>query len=194
MFELNIGNTPNLLTPRDFRDLGEKTEGYSGSDIAIVVRDALMQPIRKVQTATHFKQVNAPSRDDPSVYTPHLTPCSPGDPGAVEMTWMDVKSEELLEPDLNMQDFIRAVQTARPTVNKDDIKRHTSFTSDFGAWRVNSIFILSGGINCRATQWDRQCNVGWGRLVRGKERALFGCRRSWPVASRFLRDESCSPI
>lgn len=30
---------------------------YSGSDIAVVVRDALMQPIRKVQTATHFKWV-----------------------------------------------------------------------------------------------------------------------------------------
>lgn len=31
---------------------------YSGSDIAVVVRDALMQPVRKVQTATHFKRVS----------------------------------------------------------------------------------------------------------------------------------------
>jgi len=29
----------------------------SGSDIAVVVRDALMEPIRKVQSATHFKPV-----------------------------------------------------------------------------------------------------------------------------------------
>lgn len=27
-----------------------------------------------------------------------LTPCSPGDPNAVEMTWMDVPGEKLLEP------------------------------------------------------------------------------------------------
>lgn len=27
-----------------------------------------------------------------------LTPCSPGDPAAVEMTWMDVPSDKLLEP------------------------------------------------------------------------------------------------
>lgn len=33
-------------------------DSYSGSDIAILVRDALMQPIRKVQSATHFKWVN----------------------------------------------------------------------------------------------------------------------------------------
>lgn len=30
---------------------------YSGADINIVVRDALMQPVRKVQQATHFKKV-----------------------------------------------------------------------------------------------------------------------------------------
>lgn len=27
-----------------------------------------------------------------------LTPCSPGDPGAIEMTWMDVPGDKLLEP------------------------------------------------------------------------------------------------
>lgn len=27
-----------------------------------------------------------------------LTPCSPGDPTAIEMTWMDVPSDKLLEP------------------------------------------------------------------------------------------------
>ena len=27
-----------------------------------------------------------------------LTPCSPGTPGALEMTWLDVPSDKLLEP------------------------------------------------------------------------------------------------
>lgn len=57
MFELNVGETPNDLTHKDYKSLGEMTEGYSGSDIAIAVRDALMEPIRKLRMATHFKPV-----------------------------------------------------------------------------------------------------------------------------------------
>jgi len=31
-----------------------------------------------------------------------LTPCSPGDPEAIEMTWMDVPGDKLLEPQVSM--------------------------------------------------------------------------------------------
>lgn len=58
MFKLHLGSTPNLLTESDYRELGKRTDGYSGADISIIVRDALMQPVRKVQSATHFKKVS----------------------------------------------------------------------------------------------------------------------------------------
>ena len=57
MFKLHLGGTPNSISESDFVTLGKKTEGYSGADISVIVRDALMQPVRKVQSATHFKKV-----------------------------------------------------------------------------------------------------------------------------------------
>ncbi len=104
IFKLNIGTTTaNSLEESDYRTLAERTDGYSGADISIVVRDALMQPIRKVQMATHFKHISGPSRDDPkNIVDDLLTPCSPGDKGAIEMSWLDVPSDKLAEPVVSM--------------------------------------------------------------------------------------------
>lgn len=55
MFKLHLGSTTHVLTDEDLKTLAKNTDGYSGADISIVVRDALMQPVRKVQSATHFK-------------------------------------------------------------------------------------------------------------------------------------------
>ncbi|XP_061678374.1 vacuolar protein sorting-associated protein 4A isoform X6 [Syngnathoides biaculeatus] len=99
MFRLHLGNTPHSLSEADLRQLAHKTNGYSGADISIIVRDALMQPVRKVQSATHFKKIRGLSRSNNQVMVDDLlTPCSPGDPAALEMTWMDVPSDKLLEP------------------------------------------------------------------------------------------------
>lgn len=125
MFQLHIGQTPCALTQKDFRMLAEKTQGYSGSDIAVIVRDALMQPIRKVQMATHFKRVQNEGKE-------YWTPCSPGDRQAREMTWADVGGDELWEPELTLSDFLKAVMSSRPTVNEEDLERQINFTNDFG--------------------------------------------------------------
>jgi len=133
MFKLHLGNTPSSLTEADLRELGSRTEGYSGADISVVVRDALMQPVRKVQTATHFRRVRGPARDNPDVIVDDLlTPCSPGAPGAIEMSWMDVASDKLLEPIVSMSDMLMAISNSKPTVNDEDLKKLQQFTDDFG--------------------------------------------------------------
>jgi vacuolar protein-sorting-associated protein 4 len=61
-----------------------------------------------------------------------LTPCSPGDPDAIEKSWSDIGSDELLEPPLLLNDFLKAVQTSKPTVNQADLSQQIKFTQDFG--------------------------------------------------------------
>jgi vacuolar protein-sorting-associated protein 4 len=72
MFELAIGSTPCELKPDDYKTLAKLSEGYSGSDISIAVQDALMQPVRKIQTATHYKKVRSASTSKKIGETRHL--------------------------------------------------------------------------------------------------------------------------
>lgn len=133
LFKIHTGTTPNSLTEEQFQALAERSEGYSGADIGIVVREAIMEPVRKVQQATHFKKVSGPSRKDPTVTEHDLwTPCSPGDRGAVEKGWMDIEPEKLLEAPVDMYDMIRALEHTKPTVNKDDLLEIEKFTKEFG--------------------------------------------------------------
>lgn len=125
MFDINIGTVPCECNNHDIKALAEMTDGYSGHDIAVVVRDALMQPIRKIQQATHFKPVIEDGVEK-------LTPCSPGDEGARELNWMDIGTDELKEPPLTVKDFIKSIKSNRPTVNHADIENHVKFTEDFG--------------------------------------------------------------
>lgn len=85
-----------------------------------------MQPVRKVMSATHFKQAQS---DGGKV---KWTPCSPGDPAAIEKTWADVEGDELHEPPLRMADFIKSLASVRPTVTQADIKKHDQWTQESG--------------------------------------------------------------
>lgn len=87
-----------------------------------------MQPVRKVLSATHFKRV--PSITDPSIMK--WTPCSPGDSEAVEKNWSTVESDELQEPPLRFTDFLKSLESVRPTVTPDDIVRHEEWTKESG--------------------------------------------------------------
>ncbi len=90
IFKLHLGNTPSNLKESDFEELAALTEGYSGSDIAAVVKDALLEPIRKCQTAKKFKKT-------PDGF---LVPTSVSDPEGFEDTLYELKDTTKLRAPL----------------------------------------------------------------------------------------------
>jgi vacuolar protein-sorting-associated protein 4 len=137
MFELNVGDTPCECTPENWRKLADMTDGYSGSDIFTLVRDAIMQPVRKVMSATHFKRVEDP--DKPGVLK--WTPCSSNEEqGAVEKSWMDVDGDELLEPKLTFMDFQISLRQTPKTVTEADLKKHEDWTAESGKLHSRMLF------------------------------------------------------
>lgn len=77
MIVRGMKENPNNLSESDFVELTKQTDGYSGSDLAILVRDAVYEPVRRLQTATKFKKVGN-----------KFTPCKPGEEGQ-SGSWLD---------------------------------------------------------------------------------------------------------
>ncbi|MEW5297799.1 MAG: hypothetical protein WDW36_000983 [Sanguina aurantia] len=129
MFKIHLGDTPNELSEDDFQQLGERTEGFSGSDCSVVVKDVLMQPIRALQDATHFVKVRHGTEEK-------WFPCPPGAPAGVEknLQWFaDNDCTDTVEPPkITFRDFEKVLLRARPTVGKSDLEIFEKFTAEFG--------------------------------------------------------------
>lgn len=126
MFKVHLGDTPHNLTESDFEYLARKTEGFSGSDISVCVKDVLFEPVRKTQDAMFFYK----TKDDVWV------PCGPRQPGAVQTTMQDLAAEglaaKIVPPPITRTDFEKVLSRQRPTVSKSDLEVHERFTKEFG--------------------------------------------------------------
>lgn len=57
MLKRGMKDTPNELKEQDFEEFAKHCESYSGSDISILVRDAVYEPVRRLQLAKKFKKL-----------------------------------------------------------------------------------------------------------------------------------------
>lgn len=129
MFKVHLGDTPYNLTEADFEYLGRKTDGFSGSDISVSVKDVLFEPVRKTQDAMHFKKVTA---DGQQMYMP----CAPRDPNAIQTTMQELAESglgsQILPPPISRADFEKVLSRQKPTVSKKDLEIQERFTEEFG--------------------------------------------------------------
>lgn len=130
MFKIHLGDTPHSLNGSNFQELGRRTEGFSGSDCSIVVKDVMMQPIRMLRECTHFKRVRGQDGRD------NYEACSPSEEGAEEknLQWFSDNNlaDRVLPPQISMRDFEKVLLRAKPTVGKGDLQVFVNFTSEFG--------------------------------------------------------------
>jgi SpoVK/Ycf46/Vps4 family AAA+-type ATPase len=81
------------ITHADYAHLAAETEGFSGSDIQVVVREALMEPIRNLDIATHFKPVRALNLEG-VMEDGMFQMCKSTDPHAREMRFSEREAHE----------------------------------------------------------------------------------------------------
>lgn len=131
LLKIALGDTPHQCSEDDMESFASRTDGFSGADMSILVRDAIFEPVRRCQRAKFFERVSRAGKD--GVVKQYWRPCSPAAPGAVEMSLMKVPRDELLEPDVLPSDFEMAVEKCRPSVNSEDLKAYEDWTAQFGS-------------------------------------------------------------
>jgi vacuolar protein-sorting-associated protein 4 len=123
MIVSNIGKEATDLSKKDVMDLAKKTEGYSAADVSIMVRNAMMEPVRRLMKANYFK-------DNPDGT---ISPAQPNDPGARKLTLFELEHpEKLAVPHVDKTDFEKSIAQTKPSVSKKELLEHEQFTKEFG--------------------------------------------------------------
>ena len=156
MFQLNLGNTPNSVTPEQFAALGATTDMYSGSDIKGCTQEALFEPVRKCQRARQFKMDAAgyffPCEEYPSCPECPLDLSAEGAAAlgytntvasgkqqcasckAIRMSFEQIPDPSKLKvPDITFADFGRALTKSKPSVDAAKLQKFADWTAEFGS-------------------------------------------------------------
>lgn len=144
MVKIHLGDTPNNLHEHDFEYLGEHTDGASGSDIKVLVKEALMEPLRRCQQAKQF-YVDSKGNFHPCERYPNCSACPlklSTDPknknydcnscGAKRMALWDVPSDKLIAPHVTRKDFEQCMRHSVASVSPEELQRFSDWTKQFG--------------------------------------------------------------
>ena len=143
MVRIHLGDTPNNLSDADFEKLGRETVGASGSDIKVLVKEALMEPLRRCQQAKQFISVGeflVPCEEYPNCpYCPPKLSSDKADMkydclrcGAKRMQLWDVPPEKLKAPDVGVNDFMKVLKHSHVSVSEKEMEEYTQWTKQFG--------------------------------------------------------------
>lgn len=111
----------HTVTDQDLQQIVLQTEGYSGSDIAMIMKDVLYQPIRQAQAATHFK----PLPGNTNLYMP----CLPTDEHAQCMCIYDLDDTQLQPTVITSEHIWIALQNVKPSVGTTHLLKFDEWTN-----------------------------------------------------------------
>ena len=65
--------------------------------------------------------------------------CNANDAGAIKMNIWTINPDELITPTVTLNDFNKAVERTKPSINLNDLKQHHDFAKEFGGMPDKSL-------------------------------------------------------
>ena len=127
MIRRKLKGLDKFISDEDIEYIGAKTEGYSGSDLEILCRDAAFEPLHMAQQTDKFKKIRSNGMEG-------FIPLPPNYSGTdyIVANLYDLPNHSLILPDLTRADLEKALLNTKPSVSKADLKRFDNWTKEFG--------------------------------------------------------------
>ena len=123
LFNIHFGDVQVELSDGEWDRLLDRTKGYSGSDLATCISDALLEPIRDLQNSYFWKW-----SDDKS----SLRPCRESEPGAIGLRIQSIPKEKVQPRVVSCSDIMKSLKSNHRTISFEDLARYEEFTKSFG--------------------------------------------------------------
>nr|CAB3267644.1 vacuolar protein sorting-associated protein 4B-like [Phallusia mammillata] len=121
ILKLHVGDD-TTFSDEDWNELGDLTDGYSGSDLANLVNSALFEPVRFLQKAQHWVRCGDGK----------FRPCLPDHPGNFKSELGSLLPSSVTTRPLSMRDMRKCLLTSKATVGRNDLRLFDKFTAKFG--------------------------------------------------------------
>lgn len=143
------------ITDETFHTIAELTEGFSGSDLVCLVREALMKTLHQITKSQYFRKVVVYKQDNGKFvlarvlssskdnehtdssfqsdqYEEKFVYCSEKDPGAMKLNWTDLDQDHLwIDPELSQNILMEVIQAAHPSICLESIEKMQDFDNQY---------------------------------------------------------------
>ncbi|EFC38827.1 predicted protein [Naegleria gruberi] len=123
LFRVNLEGVEVDVTHENIDEFAKLTNQYSGADIGIIIRDALMKPVREAMNSDYFKTTNDGT----------IVPCSRNEKNSKKMNMLDIKQPEKLKiAKVTAKDIYDSIKSVKPSTNPSEILSFIEFTQNYG--------------------------------------------------------------
>ena len=128
MLERKIKEVPHSVTPQQFDQIAQYIDGYSGSDIEVLAKDAAMEPLRFAQQTDKFQIV----QDGGMQKFMPVDPRSQVGGNIVQNNLYTLPDNSLVLPPVSQNDFMISTKRSKASVSQEDLDEFIEWTSQFG--------------------------------------------------------------